>query len=147
MPVVTRSQVKNLEKHVLSCKKNIHDGPVSTFKVERPRRQKAHYVSPDGDVYEGEMKNGKMDGKGKMIYANGDIYEGKWKWGFKWGKGKLISADDEDIEIGVWEKDTCVAGVWYNKFGNSTGCHWSKTGTSQHATPKDVPVLYSPYVN
>ncbi len=26
------------------------------------------------DVYEGEVKNGKMNGKGKIIYQNGDIY-------------------------------------------------------------------------
>lgn len=32
-----------------------------------------------GDVYEGQLLNGKRSGKGKMTFANGDYYIGMWK--------------------------------------------------------------------
>ena len=28
--------------------------------------------------FDGEYKNGKKNGKGKMLFPNGDIYEGEW---------------------------------------------------------------------
>jgi hypothetical protein len=31
----------------------------------------------NGEVYEGEWKEGKKEGKGKMGYPNGDEYEGR----------------------------------------------------------------------
>jgi len=33
----------------------------------------------NGNVYEGEWKNDKRNGQGKIIYKNCDIYEGEWK--------------------------------------------------------------------
>lgn len=33
---------------------------------------------PDGSLYEGHMKNNKINGDGRMIHADGDIYEGAW---------------------------------------------------------------------
>ena len=35
----------------------------------------------NGDVYEGEYKEGKKEGRGTMRYANGSVYEGEWKGG------------------------------------------------------------------
>ena len=32
-----------------------------------------------GDVYEGQLLNGKRSGQGTMKFINGDIYEGMWK--------------------------------------------------------------------
>lgn len=54
------------------------------------------YTYANGDVYEGQWKNGKKDGKGKdgykvigtMNYANGDKYDGQWKDDKKSGLGK-----------------------------------------------------------
>jgi hypothetical protein len=31
------------------------------------------------DVCDGNWKNDKMEGKGKIIYVNGNVYEGDWK--------------------------------------------------------------------
>ena len=44
---------------------------------------------PNGDVYEGDLINGKMTGKGRLTYANGDIYEGDLVDGMRSGKGKM----------------------------------------------------------
>ncbi|MDR0552934.1 MAG: hypothetical protein LBG13_02475, partial [Holosporales bacterium] len=29
--------------------------------------------------YEGDWKNDKREGKGKIVYVNGNVYEGDWK--------------------------------------------------------------------
>ena len=47
----------------------------------------------NGNVYEGEWKGGKKDGKGTMKMANRAVYEGEWKGSNKDGKGKWKSAD------------------------------------------------------
>ena len=45
-------------------------------------------TSADGDIYDGEWKDGNFNGKGKYTYADGIIYEGEWKDDKKDGKGK-----------------------------------------------------------
>ncbi|HOK49059.1 MAG TPA: hypothetical protein PLM18_02690, partial [Sedimentibacter sp.] len=54
-------------------------------------KNRVKVVYPNGDVYEGEMKNGMMDGYGLYTYANGDIYEGEFKDNKPNGHGKLTS--------------------------------------------------------
>ena len=44
----------------------------------------------DGGVYEGEVKDGKMHGMGKLTYHNGSVYEGKFKEDKPQGMGKII---------------------------------------------------------
>jgi hypothetical protein len=58
---------------------------------------------PNGDIYEGEMKDSTYHGKGKLTSANGDIYEGDFINGEKSGNGKLIFADKTVYE-GAFEK-------------------------------------------
>lgn len=36
-------------------------------------------MSVDGDVYEGEWRNDKANGKGMLINSDGIVYEGEWK--------------------------------------------------------------------
>ena len=48
------------------------------------------YRWTNGDVYDGQMTRGKMNGFGRYTYANGQIYEGNYVNGIKEGKGKLI---------------------------------------------------------
>lgn len=36
-----------------------------------------HYAN--GDVYEGELKDGSLHGQGKMTYADGTVKEGRWE--------------------------------------------------------------------
>jgi hypothetical protein len=43
---------------------------------------------PDGRVHEGEWKDDRQHGKGKMTFSSGRVYEGEWKEGKRHGKGK-----------------------------------------------------------
>ena len=71
--------------------------PVTTEKYE------------NGDVYEGELKDDKRNGQGKMTYANGDAYEGTWVDGQRSGEGTYTWADStEDVPhfyTGLWMND------------------------------------------
>ena len=65
-----------------------------------------HYARvflPNGDIYEGEMKDSEFNGKGKMTYSNGDIYEGDFIKGERNGKGKFVFEDKTEYE-GDFEK-------------------------------------------
>jgi hypothetical protein len=107
----------------------------------------------NGNVYEGQLKNDKKHGKGKMTYqisdenrvynvyegnweydtfkegkmtyANGDVYEGKWDRGLQKGKGKMTYAK-RDIYEGKWEKGDVYEGDW--RHGSKMG-----TGTMTYA--------------
>ncbi|MBT5698857.1 MAG: phosphatidylinositol kinase, partial [Flavobacteriales bacterium] len=52
----------------------------------------------------GEMKNGKMQGKGIYTFSNGEIYEGEFKDNMFHGKGKYTWTDGK-VESGTWEND------------------------------------------
>ena len=65
--------------------------------------QYARVFIPNGDIYEGEMKDSKFNGKGKLTYLNGDLYEGEFLDGEKNGNGKLIFEDKTEYE-GPFEK-------------------------------------------
>jgi hypothetical protein len=43
----------------------------------------------NGDVYDGELKDGKHHGKGKYTFATGSIYDGDWEDGKRTGYGKM----------------------------------------------------------
>ena len=58
----------------------------------------ARVFLPNGDIYEGEMKNSAFNGKGKLLLSNGYIYEGDFVDGEKNGKGKIIFEDKTEYE-------------------------------------------------
>lgn len=72
------------EKQAISdAAKNQNEQPQSDINFKR--------VEYDGgDVYEGEILNGKRHGRGTYTWANGDTYEGEWKNGKRCGRGKLV---------------------------------------------------------
>jgi len=55
--------------------------------------------------YEGEMKNNKRDGYGKINLENGMYYIGQWKNGFKHGKGTLYYKNNSILYQGEFEDD------------------------------------------
>jgi len=68
------------------------------------------YYADNGDEYEGEMKNNKIEGYGRcirvivgvMVYANKDKYEGSFENWMRNGKGTMIYANG-DKYTGEWK--------------------------------------------
>lgn len=68
---------------------DIYDGE---YKDGRPNGEgKGIITSTNDDIYTGEYKDGLRNGKGKYTYTNDDIYDGEWKDDLFHGKGKGIS--------------------------------------------------------
>ncbi|NQY73402.1 MAG: hypothetical protein HRT90_01420 [Candidatus Margulisbacteria bacterium] len=59
-------------------------------------------IFPNGNVYQGDFKQGKRHGRGKFSFNNGDVYDGKWRDGKSEGKGTLTYRDGGFYE-GEWE--------------------------------------------
>jgi hypothetical protein len=79
-----------------------YTGPVIDGK--RGGKGKGKMIYNNGDMYEGDWKNDKMEGYGKFIYNNGDIYEGDWKDNKREGHGKYIYSNGNIYE-GDWKND------------------------------------------
>ena len=66
----------------------------------------------NGTIYEGEYKNGRREGMGKLEALSGNIYIGEVRADRKNGQGKLIFAhgpeDQPRILEGTWEKDKFI---------------------------------------
>jgi len=61
------------------------------------------YIWPNGDKYEGEWKDGKMDGQGTFIFPIGEEHKGGFKDGKRHGQG--ITKKDNNIAVGEWIND------------------------------------------
>lgn len=57
---------------------------------------------PNGNYYEGKMKEGEPHGIGIMIFANGDIYKGEWYEGMCHGTGNMVYKNGNIYE-GQWQ--------------------------------------------
>ena len=66
----------------------------------------------NGDVYEGEFKNGQQHGKGKYTYINGAEYKGMWAKGKQHGKGTYTTSKGEE-KHGEWQDGKRVR--WLDK--------------------------------
>ncbi len=73
---------------------------------------------PNGDVYEGEVRNGKPNGLGKVTYASGDIYMGGFSYGKRYGYGIYIESDGSVYE-GEW-KDNKSHGFGKATYGSKS---------------------------
>ena len=61
------------------------------------------------EAYEGDLKDGKREGLGVLVFANGDRYEGDWKNGKRHGRGILVWGPDGEWAgakyDGEWKDD------------------------------------------
>jgi len=75
---------------------------------------------PDGRKYVGEWKYGKLHGQGEFTWSNGDKYEGEWKKGEKHGQGTVTFSGG-----GKWVGEFRRVKPWnitgYDKDGNIIG--------------------------
>ena len=91
------SQLKNtiltIYKKINEKSHNIHDSNnTNSYMSTESSSKNIHnfgykkIVYQNGNIYEGELKNGKKHGKGIMKYKNGYIYDGDWENGYRHGK-------------------------------------------------------------
>nr|CAD7196151.1 unnamed protein product [Timema douglasi] len=78
------------------------------------RHGQGRALLPNGDVYEGQYRNGKRHGGGLYVFRGGARYEGQWKKGVKHGEGKFHYPD----------------GSWYE----GTRQPWAQFGTTYTCT-------------
>jgi hypothetical protein len=69
---------------------------------DRKYNGKGVYKFADEGVYDGEFKDGKYNGKGVRKYADGKVYEGEWKDDECNGKG-VCKFSDGDMYDGEWK--------------------------------------------
>ena len=67
----------------------------------------------NGNIYEGQFINGKIEGTGKMIYANGDKYVGEWRDGFYSGQGLMAYVTGDSYEGQFRQGLYCNEGMYY----------------------------------
>jgi len=92
-------------------------------------------VSASGDVYEGEWKQDKREGKGKWQYHNGDKYSGEWKGDMRHGHGVCVFADGTKYR-GEWTQDKWIQ--------SSADPEVSKLPPlTAHDSPSNQPILSS----
>lgn len=84
------------------------------------------FVFKNGQVYVGDWKNNKMEGKGVLTYPSKKEYKGSFLKGLRWGQGSLRWPDGRRYE-GGWKHDKQDG---EGKFEFPTGCckfgAWSK---------------------
>jgi hypothetical protein len=56
-------------------------------------------------TYKGCFNGGNLEGIGRLDYIDGSIYDGDWKDNKKHGRGKLIESGGESIYNGDFEND------------------------------------------
>lgn len=61
-------------------------------------------IAQGTDRYEGRFSNGMPDGKGIYTWSDGKYYEGQWRDGKREGDGKMVYRDS--IVSGIWKDDT-----------------------------------------
>ena len=54
---------------------------------------RGHVLTPEGEVYEGQLRGGKFHGQGKSNLSDGSLYEGGYSNGLKHGRGKTTFPD------------------------------------------------------
>lgn len=93
---------------------DVYEGAFKNGKFEG----KGKLIRRNGDVYEGDFKDGELTGIGKMTYINGRMYEGQWKDGKFNGIGKLTSAMG-NIYVGTFKEDVIIGeGKLTTKYGD-----------------------------
>lgn len=97
---------------------NIYEGEIEEGKYHG----EGIMILKNKNKYEGHWKKGKFAGRGKMIYNNGDIYEGEWRNNIKEGKGIMRYADGSTFD-GRWIDNKRSYGKYtdteYNTFNGS----------------------------
>ena len=74
----------------------LHRPKAKSSVSQKPIKTKETFAN--GDVYEGEHKDGKQHGQGKKVFVKGDLYVGEWKDGLQNGQGTYTFANGDVFE-------------------------------------------------
>ena len=76
--------------------------------------------SISGSYYEGDWKEGRIEGKGKLFYPSGKMaYEGEWKNDAFHGKGVFHKENTEQLSEGELEIDpNKISEIWVTYIGS-----------------------------
>jgi hypothetical protein len=66
-------------------------------------------IAKDG-TYEGAMRRGQREGRGKLVGLGGNVYDGEWRKDCKWGQGTMSYADGTNYS-GTWRDGEWVDGL------------------------------------
>ena len=81
------------------------------------------YYKNDKFKYEGDFKNGIMEGNGKLINEDGSYYEWQFLNKYKHGEGKLFYKDGTIIYDGLYENNE-PKGKRKGKLNCEYGCYY-----------------------
>ena len=102
------------------------------------------YTSSKGWVYEGQFTDGQITGKGKITYATGAVYEGELLKGNKNGFGRITYTDGLYYE-GEWKDDKKHGKSTYTqKLGSYTLLYTGVWNMSKRTGPHDYYSITNP---
>ena len=102
------------------------------------------YTSSKGWVYEGQFTDGQITGKGKITYATGTVYEGELLKGNKNGFGRITYTDGLYYE-GEWKDDKKHGKSTYTqKLGSYTLLYTGMWNMSKRTGPHDYYSITNP---
>ncbi|CAM9198753.1 unnamed protein product [Discosporangium mesarthrocarpum] len=82
---------------------------------------------PNGDEYTGEWVNNAMEGEGTYVYkTSGDAYSGTWVASKKVGQGTYQFGADDSVMQGTWVDGSITEGKWIFKDGTVYTGHFKK---------------------
>ena len=77
------------------------------------------HITVEGNNYDGSIRDGELEGKSYIVYANGDIYDGTLSGGLKSGTGTYTWTSG-DHYVGEWNGDVMSgSGKYYFSAGEA----------------------------
>ena len=144
--ILTKNIINGVFKHAIRCdkiprKSSFHhcpDGqkfkPINGGYVDNDglMQNKFKIIFGDGSIYDGNMKDNKMDGYGYLIWSNVETHKGYWQQGRQNGIGKYTLPDGSSYESS-WKNGAQDGEITYNdKNGNKEKGIW-KDGKFMYA--------------
>lgn len=77
-------------------------------------------INPTYKSYNGFLVNNKFDGSGIITYTNGDIFIGEFKNNKKHGVGKMYNSNGDLIMDNIWKNDIVCGKVEYVEYYHNT---------------------------
>ncbi|MEC5386839.1 hypothetical protein VVD49_13980 [Uliginosibacterium sp. H3] len=120
------------EVHIKWDDGNSYDGNMANGK----RNGKGLFKWANGQSYNGDWRDDSPEGEGSMVFANGDRYQGQVKSGVPDGRGKKQFSNGDSYEGQISKGLPDGEGTYTEKSGNSYSGQWKagiKTGQGKYA--------------